>query len=104
MVSNKNKILCIDESHHAIFTRNGEWASISNIEPDDILTMVRIIAENPDALMDECSKENDIVDQIEKTIYTELYRKLKDLQENREAYLQEIEDEFSEYERKMGIS
>ena len=103
MVSDKNKILHIDESHHALFARNDEWASISNIEPDDILALVRFVAENPDVVMDECSRENDIVDQIEKTIYTVLYKKLKDLQENRKAYLQEIEDEFSEYERKMEI-
>lgn len=104
MDSTNNKLLYIDAEHHAFFDRNGAMASILAIEPDDILSMVQTIAEDPNAEMDECTSENDIVDQIEKTIYSELYKKLKDLQDNREVYLQEIENDYSEYERKMGIS
>ena len=102
MESNK-PILTITPDHKGVFLRNGEYASISSVEPQDILALIQIIAQDPDSTLTECTKDNDIVDLIEKTIYEKLYEKLRDLQINRTQYLEGIDKEYEEFSRKMGI-
>lgn len=96
-------LLDINAEHKGVFLRNGEYASISSIEPQDILDLIKSIAKDPSATLTECTAENDIVDLIDKTIYKKLYDKLSDLQTNRSQYLGDIDDEFEEFKRKMGI-
>lgn len=102
MESNK-PILTIAPDHKGVFLRNGEYASISSVEPQDILALIQIIAQDPDSTLTECTKDNDIVDLIEKTIYEKLYEKLRDLQINRSQYLEEIDSDFSSFKQKMNI-
>lgn len=96
-------ILEINEEHKGVFLRNGEYASISSIEPQDILNLIKLIAKDSSVTLTECTTENDIVDLIDKTIYKKLYEKLNDLQVNRSQYLEEIDSEYEEFRRKMGI-
>lgn len=97
------ELLKIDENHRAFFSRNGEWASVQDIERDDLLALIDKVAENNDIHLDECTAENDIVDQIEKTIYQQLYTILHDLDDKREAYLSDIDSEFDELERQYKL-
>lgn len=93
------KLLCITEDHQAQFLRNGQWASISSLESDDVLALVREVANNSDVAFDVCTEENDIVNPIDKTIYIELYKQLNDLNENRDTYLDGVKAEFDAYEQ-----
>lgn len=102
-MESKMPILEINVEHKGVFLRNGEYASISSIEPQDILNLIKLIARDPSATLTECTAENDIVDLIDRTIYKKLYEKLSDLQTNRSQYLEEINSEYEEFKRKMGI-
>lgn len=97
-------LLKINENNDAFYNKNGEWASIRDIERDDLLSLIRAVADADSIELDECTKERDIRNPIEKTIYSQIYKVLRDLDENRALYLSAIEEEYDELERRYGLA
>ena len=96
------KLLKINEQHQGFFLKNGDWASIESIEKEDILYLIEATAVN-EIEMDEPTEDLYINNPAAKTIYDQLLAVLKELNENRESYLADIDHEFDELERKYGI-
>lgn len=96
-------ILKIDQDQKGYFIKNGEWVPIRDIERDDLLSLISAVADHEDIHMDECSDSIEIKNPIAKTIYQQVYNVLNDLNENRSIYLDEIDREFDELERKYEL-
>lgn len=97
------ELLRIDEQHDAYYLKNHSWSLVRDIERDDLLYLIQMVAENDEIEMAECTSDNEIINPIEKTIYLEVYSALKDLADNRETLLAEIDAEFEELERKYCL-
>ncbi len=98
------ELLKINDSGDAFFKTDDKWASVRDIEKDDLLALIKAVAENNTVTLDECTSDRNINNPIEKTIYQEIYKQLKDLDEQREVYIAEIDKEFDDLERKYKIS
>jgi hypothetical protein len=98
------ELLKIDASGDAFFNKDNEWASVRDIEQDDLLALIKAVAENSTVILDECTSDRDIKNPIEKTIYQEIYKQLKDLDEQREVYTVEIDKEFENLEQEYKIA
>lgn len=98
------QLLKIDESHQALFYKNGSYANVVDIERDDLVSLVELAAKNEPIQLDECTEENNIVNPIAKTIYTQLYSALQDLSENRDTYIQKYKEELGNLKKGYGIS
>lgn len=98
------ELLKIDDSGDAFFKKDDKWASVRDIEKDDLLALIKAVAENNTVTLDECTSGRNINNPIEKTIYQEIYKQLKDLDEQREVYTAEIDKEFDDLERGYKIS
>lgn len=96
-------LLKITENQEGMFLKNGAWVSIRDIEKDDLLALIRGVAENDDVCLDECNSNNPINDPIAKTIYEQIYRVLHDLDEHRSTYLAEIDEEFDALEIRYDL-
>lgn len=96
------KLLEINEQHRGFFLKNGDWASIESIEKEDILYLIEATAVN-EIELDEPTEDLYINNPAAKTIYDQLLAVMKELNENRESYLADIDREFDELERKYGI-
>lgn len=93
------ELLSIDDGKNGLFYKNGGWAAIRDIERDDLLSLIKAVADNDDIELTPCSSEHDIKNPIEKTIYQEIYKVLKDLVDNRDVYEAEINEQFENLER-----
>jgi len=98
------ELLKIDDSGDAFFKKDDKWASVRDIEKDDLLALIKAVAENNTVTLDECTSDRNINNPIEKTIYQEIYKQLKDFDEQRKVYTAEIDKEFDDLERKYKIS
>ena len=98
------ELLKIDDSNDAFFKKDDEWASVRDIEKDDLLALIKAVAENNTVTLDECTSDRNINNPIEKIIYQEIYKQLKDLDEQREVYTAEIDKEFDDLEREYKIA
>lgn len=97
------ELLKIDSNHDAYYLKNGDWKLVRDIERDDLLTLIQFVASNENIVMDECTDENDIRNPIEKTIYTQIYSVLQDLNVNRDLYLAEIDEQLDKLERDYDL-
>ena len=98
------ELLKIDDGRNAFFKKDDEWVSVRDIEQDDLLVLIKAVAENSTVILDECTSDRDIKNPIEKTIYQEIYKQLKDLDEQREVYTLEIDKEFDDLEQEYKIA
>lgn len=96
-------LLKINENQEGMFLKNEAWVSIRDIEKDDLLALIRSVAENDDVCLIECDSSNPIKDPIAKTIYEQIFKVLHDLIEHRETYLAEIDEEFNALEARYGL-
>ena len=96
------ELLRINDSGDAFFKKDDEWASVRDIEKDDLLALIKAVAESNTVTLEECTSDRSINNPIEKTIYQEIYRQLKDLDEQREVYTAEIDKEFDDLEREYN--
>lgn len=97
------ELLKIDEEQNGLFYKDGSWAAIRDIERDDLLALIKAAADNDSAVLTPCSSEYDIKNPIEKTIYQEIYKVLKDLVDNRDVYEAEINEQFENLEREYKL-
>lgn len=97
------ELLKIDAEKNGLFYKNGSWAAIRDIERDDLLSLIKAVADNDGVELTSCSSEHDIKNPIEKTIYQESYKVLKDLVDNRDAYEAEIKEQFENLEREYKL-
>lgn len=97
------ELLSIDENYKAYFVRGSNQVPISQIEKEDILHLVKIIATSESVAMIACDEEHPIKNPIEKTIYENLYAILHDLSDKRDIYLREIDEKFEAFESKMAL-
>jgi hypothetical protein len=98
------ELLKIDEEQNGLFYKNGNWAAIRDIERDDLLALIKAVADNDNIELTPCSSEHDIKNPIEKTIYQEVYKVLKDLVDNRDTYEAEINKQFDDLEREYKLA
>lgn len=97
-------LLKIGDKHEGLYLKDGKWMPIASIEADDLVFLVETVANTEEAIgLDECNDGNPINNPIERTIYEEVYKVLKELADNREAYLAECKDKLSELEKKYGL-
>ena len=66
-------------------------------------SLIKAVADNDGVELTSCSSEHDIKNPIEKTIYQEIYKVLKDLVDNRDAYEAEIKEQFENLEREYKL-
>lgn len=97
-------LLKISDEQEGMYLKNDGWVPIRDIERDDLLALIRSVADNDDIKIEECNDSRPIKDPIAKTIYDQVYKVLHDLDENRATYLAGINQEFNELERKYGIA
>lgn len=98
------ELLRIDDGKKGLFYKNGGWAAIRDIERDDLLSLIKAVADNDGVDLTPCSPEHDIKNPIEKTIYQEIYKVLKDLVDNRAVYEAEINEQFEDLEREYRLA
>ena len=98
------KLLKIDKKKKGLFLRGENWVSIADMEENDLVSLIEVVANSEEAIeLDECDTERAIGNPIERTIYEEVYKVLRELDDNREAYLAECEDTLDELERSYGL-
>lgn len=97
-------LLKINENRNAFYYKNGDWAAIRDIQRDDLLALIRAVADNDQINLDTCASDDDISNPIERTIYVQIYKVLHDLDEKRDLYLSEIDTEFDALEQRYGLA
>lgn len=97
-------LLRINDKQEGQFFKNGVWVPISDIERDDLLELIKAIANHDQVGLVECDESAPIKDPIAKTIYEQIYKVLKDLDVNRATYFASIDEEFDELERGYGLA
>ncbi|MDO4849382.1 MAG: hypothetical protein Q4B45_06405 [Coriobacteriia bacterium] len=97
-------LLKINDRNQGLYRKGADWAPIAGIEPDDLVALIEAVAECDEAIeMDECNADNPIKNPVDKTIYEEVYRVLRDLADNRNAYLAECQSKLDELEKAYGL-
>lgn len=97
-------LMKISDTQEGLFYKKGSWVPVSDIERDDLLELIKLTANHDYVGLVECNEDAPIKDLIAKTIYEQVYKVLKDLDENRTTYLAAIEEEFADLERKYGLT
>ena len=77
------------------------YKTILDITKEDILKMLEYVYDNSECEFDEYSEE-DIVNEAEKVIYDNLYKKIIDFQNKKAALKSEIDLIFSKLEEKYN--
>lgn len=93
------RILKINTDKKCFYNIDGIDKTILDISKEDIFYILRYIYENDDIEFDEYVEEN-IVNEAEKTIYSNLYNKFIDFKSKKEILKNEINEIFSELEEK----
>lgn len=98
-------LLKIDDKNQGFYRKGDDWAPIAAIEPDDLVALIEAVAVCDEAVsMDECNADKQIKNPVDKTIYEEVYRALRDLVDKRDAYLAECQSRLVELERSYGLN
>lgn len=97
-------LLKISDTQEGLFYKNGTWVPISEIERDDLLELIKQTASHDHVGLVECNENAPIKDPIAKTIYEQVYKVLKDLDEKRATYVAAIDEEFAALERKYDLT
>ena len=93
------------DSGRALYLKNGDYVSVAAIEREDILQLIKAVAEHSDIVLDECDDDAKLIkNPIERTIYLELYDVLNDLDANRDAYLADLSEKFDAVESQYGLA
>jgi len=98
------KLLKIDESNNAYFSKDNEWVPIVSIERDDLLSLIDRLAVEEIVELDECNNALYIADPTARLIYKNIYNALKDLSDNRDDYLRSYKAEFEKLEKSYGLN
>lgn len=97
-------LLKIDEGK-GLYLKGNEFVSIASIEPDDLVTLIETVAKPEGSIgLDACdNSDKQIVNQIEKTIYEEVFKVLSKLDANRDDYVAKCAEKLDELEKKYGL-
>ena len=87
------------------YMKNGTLASIEDIEPDDLVSLIEAVAKSEEMVgLDELNNDDrQILNPVEKVIYEEVYKVLNDLSAHRDSYLAECWDKLAELEKAYGL-
>lgn len=94
------KLLKIDEKRCTYTLDGKKYNSISEISKDDILKMLYLIYENSEIELDKIESDEDVVNDVERVIYSSLYSKLESFIQNKANIKNQLDEEVKEIEEK----
>lgn len=90
------KVLKIDNKK-CFYSKDGiNDIPITDISKDDIYSILSIIYNSSDYIIDEINEQNEISNDVERIIYTNIYEQLQTFIQNKEALKNEIDSELKE--------
>lgn len=90
------KVLKIDNKK-CFYSKDGiNYTPITDISKDDIYSILDIIYNSSDYIIDEITDQTEIVNDVEKIIYANIYEQLQSFIQNKETLKSEIESELKD--------
>lgn len=90
------KLLKIEDKK-CYFSKDGiDFKPISDIAKEDIYTILQVIYNEETIELDECNEKTEILSDVEKLIYSNLYSQLNTFIQNKPVLVQEINSELQE--------
>lgn len=96
------KILKIEnERGYVIVPTNGDSSKkkIEEVTKEDILTILKYMINN-EIEMDEVTEKNDLINPVQKLVYSELYNQFINFKEEKEKIIKEVDSKFIDAEKK----
>ncbi len=90
------KVLKID-TKKCYYSKDGtNYKPITDISKNDIYSILDIIYNSSDYSMDEANEKTEILNDVEKIIYTNIYEQLQTFIQNKETLKNEIDSELKD--------
>lgn len=98
------KILKIDQNKGLIATNiqsesDFSYKTVEEATKEDILAILDFAIKG-EISMDEVTKENELLNPVQKTVYVNLYSQFKDFLSNKDKIIKEVNDKFRDAEEK----
>ncbi len=98
------KVLKIDNKK-CFYSKDGiNYMPITDISKDDIYSILGIIYTSSDYSIDEVNEQTEILNDVEKIIYTNIYGQLQTFIQNKEALKNEIDSELKDVLNKYKLN
>ena len=98
------KVLKID-SKKCFYSKDGiNYMPITDISKDDIYSILGIIYTSSDYSIDEINEQTEILNDVEKIIYTNIYGQLQTFIQNKETLKNEIDSELKDVLNKYKLN
>ncbi len=98
------KVLKID-AKKCFYSKDGtNYMPITDISKDDIYSILGIIYNSSDYSMDEVNEQTEILNDVEKIIYTNIYEQLQTFIQNKETLKNEIDSELKDVLNKYSLN
>lgn len=98
------KVLKIDNKK-CFYSKDGiNYMPITDISKDDIYYILGIIYTSSDYSIDEVNEQTEILNDVEKIIYTNIYGQLQTFIQNKEALKNEIDSELKDVLNKYKLN
>lgn len=93
------------ENRKGFYTSDGKtYNEISDISKEDILKILYLIYENSICSLDKIENQEDIVNDVERLIYSNLYSKLEAFMKNRLSIKTKLDDDVKEIKEKYILT
>ncbi len=97
------KVLKI-ENKKCFYSKDGiNYIPITDISKDDIYSILSIIYNTSDYIIDEINEETEILNDVEKIIYTNIYEQFQTFIQNKETLKNEINYELNDVINKYKL-
>lgn len=98
------KVLKIDNKK-CFYSKDGiNYMPITDISKDDIYSILGIIYTSSDYSIDEVNEQTEILNDVEKIIYTNIYGQLQTFIQNKETLKNEIDSELKDILNKYKLN
>ncbi len=98
------KVLKIDNKK-CFYSKDGiNYMPITDISKDDIYSILGIIYTSSDYSIDEVNEQTEILNDVEKIIYTNIYGQLQTFIQNKETLKNEIDSELKDVLNKYKLN
>ena len=98
------KVLKIEDKKCYFSTDGLNYTPIVDISKEDIYLILDIIYNDDGTIIDEADEDTEIVNDVEKIIYTNIYEQLEKFIQNKSTLKSEINDELKEVKEKYKIN
>ncbi|MBQ4263392.1 MAG: hypothetical protein IJB83_04000 [Bacilli bacterium] len=97
------KVLKIENKKCFFSTDGSKYISITDIGKEDIYMILDIIYSDKDYEMDEYNENVEIVNDVEKIIYKDIYSQFSSFETKKDIFASEINDEFKAIKEKYEL-